>query len=108
VLRLSCLILPLLHHDLFPFTIAGGPFRLLSRSPAARPPRRRLRHSLIGTPDDTQHAIDRLHRLGYLERISWSRAIDIPENGVIIRPDSGDVLRYSQRDRLFRIQVAIV
>jgi|GEM_PF-5254911 len=39
---------------------------------------------------------------------TWSRAIDIPENGVIIRPDSGDVLRYSQRDRLFRIQVAIV
>ncbi len=62
-------------------------------------PHRRLRHYLVGSPDDTQHAIDRLHLLGYLERVSWSHAIDIPANGLIIRPDAGDVLRYSQRDR---------
>ncbi len=61
---------------------------------------RRLRHYLVGSPDDTQHAIDRLHLLGYLERISWSHAIDIPESGLLIRPDAGDILRYSQRDRL--------
>jgi hypothetical protein len=61
---------------------------------------RRLRHYLVGSPDDTQHAIDRLHLLGYLERISWSHAIDIPANGLIIHPDVGDVLRYSQRDRV--------
>jgi hypothetical protein len=60
---------------------------------------RRLRHYLVGSPDDTQHAIDRLHLLGYLERVSWSHAIAIPANGLIIRPDAGDVLRYSQRDR---------
>ncbi|MGB3137761.1 MAG: hypothetical protein WBB18_13235 [Nodosilinea sp.] len=60
---------------------------------------RRLRHYLVGRPDDAQQAIDRLHLLGYLERISWGHAIDIPENGLIIRPDAGDVLRYSQRDR---------
>ncbi|MGF1571240.1 MAG: hypothetical protein ACFCVD_24725 [Nodosilinea sp.] len=60
---------------------------------------RRLRHYLVDSPDDTQHAIDRLHLLGYLERISWSPAIDIPANGLIIRPDGGDILRYSQRDR---------
>ena len=59
---------------------------------------RRLRHYLVGFPDDTQHAIDRLHLLGYLERVSWSPAIDIPGNGLIIRPDVGDILRYSQRD----------
>ncbi|PZV11284.1 MAG: hypothetical protein DCF21_17125 [Leptolyngbya sp.] len=63
-------------------------------------PHRRLRHYLVGSPDDTQHAIDRLHLLGYLERISWSHAIAIPANGLIIRPDGGDILRYSQRDRL--------
>jgi hypothetical protein len=56
-----------------------------------------LRHYLVGSPDDTQQAIDRLHLLGYLERISWSHAIDIPESGLIIRPDRGDILRYSQR-----------
>jgi hypothetical protein len=75
-----------------------APFACPPGHPPIHSPRR-LRHYLIGTPDDTQHAIDRLHLLGYLERISWSHAIDIPENGLIIRPDSGDVLRYSQRDR---------
>ncbi|MBE9108004.1 hypothetical protein IQ273_01010 [Nodosilinea sp. LEGE 07298] len=71
---------------------------LLLRNPIAVVRDRRLRHYLVGSPDDTQHAIDRLHLLGYLERISWSHAIDIPASGLIIRPDVGDVLRYSQRD----------
>ncbi|TVQ11237.1 MAG: hypothetical protein EA368_05915 [Leptolyngbya sp. DLM2.Bin27] len=62
-------------------------------------PYRRLRHYLVGAPEDAQQAIDRLHLLGYLDRISWSHAIAIPTNGLIIRPDVGDVLRYSQRDR---------
>lgn len=75
---------------------------LLFRNPIAVVPHRRLRHYLVGAPDDAQHAIDRLHLLGYLERISWSHAIDIPENGLIIRPDAGDVLRYSQRQRPHR------
>ena len=74
------------------------PTRLLTKPlPVIRS--RRLRHYLVGSPDDTQHAIDRLHLLGYLERVNWSHAIDIPENGLIIYPDDGDVLRYSQRDR---------
>jgi hypothetical protein len=76
-----------------------APFACFPDLPLAVTQRRRLRHYLVGTPDDTQHAIDRLHLLGYLERVNWSHAIDIPENGLIIRPDSGDVLRYSQRDR---------
>lgn len=72
----------------------------LLQNPIAVVRHRRLRHYLVGAPDDAQQAIDRLHLLGYLERISWSHAIDIPANGLIIRPDAGDVLRYSQRDRL--------
>ncbi|MFQ4138337.1 hypothetical protein PGN35_018665 [Nodosilinea sp. PGN35] len=63
---------------------------------------RRLRHYLVGAPEDAQQAIDRLHLLGYLERVSWSHAIDIPESGLIVRPDMGDVLRYSQRDGRWR------
>ena len=59
---------------------------------------RRLRHYLVGSPTDTQHAIDRLHRLGYLDRLNWIHTIEIPENGLIIRPDPGEVLRYTQRD----------
>jgi hypothetical protein len=71
----------------------------LPQSPALLVRHRRLRHYLVGSPADTQHAIDRLHLLGYLERLNWSHVIDIPENGLIIRPDLGDVLRYCQRDR---------
>ncbi|PSN10133.1 hypothetical protein C7293_29230 [filamentous cyanobacterium CCT1] len=73
---------------------------LLLNNPIAVVRHRRLRHYLVGAPDNVQQAIDRLHLLGYLERISWSHAIDIPASGLIIRPDVGDVLRYSQRDRL--------
>ena len=61
--------------------------------------RRRLRLYLVGSEADTQSAIDSLHVLGYAERFLWSRVIPIPDNGVIIRPDPGDVLRYLQRDR---------
>ncbi|MBD1874062.1 hypothetical protein H6F75_11245 [Nodosilinea sp. FACHB-131] len=80
--------------------IQGAAQTPLPTIPLAVVSHRRLRHYLVGSPDDTQHAIDRLHLLGYLERVSWSHAIDIPENGLIIRPDVGDVLRYSQRDRV--------
>lgn len=76
----------------------AAPISLLTPPITAMPPRR-LRHYLVGAPADVQHAIDRLHLLGYLERIHWSHAIDIPENGVLVYPDAGDVLRYCQRDR---------
>ncbi|HEY9878461.1 MAG TPA: hypothetical protein V6D29_08395 [Leptolyngbyaceae cyanobacterium] len=61
--------------------------------------RRRLRLYLVGSEADTQGAIDSLHLLGYAERFEWSRVISIPENGLVIRPDPGDVLRYLQRYR---------
>ena len=70
---------------------------LLPENPSARPGRRRLRLYLVGSEADTQRAIDSLHLLGYAERFEWSRPIPIPENGIIIRPDPGDVLRYLQR-----------
>ena len=60
--------------------------------------RRRLRHYLVGSPTDTQHTIDQLHLLGYLERIVWSQPVQLSEEGVIIRPDPGDILRYTQRE----------
>ncbi|HEY9877576.1 MAG TPA: hypothetical protein V6D29_03915 [Leptolyngbyaceae cyanobacterium] len=64
-----------------------------------QPRRRRVRLYLVGSETDTQGIIDRLHLLDFTERIEWSRVIAIPENGVVIRPDSGDVLRYLQRYR---------
>ena len=65
------------------------------------PRRRRLRLYLVGSPDDTQHTIDHLHIRGCIERNEWSREIGIPEGGILIRPDEGDVLRYLQRYRRF-------
>lgn len=64
--------------------------------------RRRLRLYLVGAETDTQATIDYLHQRGCIERIEWTRqAIALPENGVVIRPDPGDVLRYLQRERSF-------
>ena len=70
---------------------------LLLENPPEQPRRRRLRLYLVGSKEDTQRAIDHLHLLGYAEHIEWSRVIAIPENGLVIRPDPGDVLRYLQR-----------
>ncbi|HEY9760923.1 MAG TPA: hypothetical protein V6D07_00270 [Trichocoleus sp.] len=67
--------------------------------PTLQPRRRRLRLYLVGSEADTQGAIDSLHLLDYAERIEWSRVISIPENGLLVRPDPGDVLRYLQRYR---------
>ncbi|MBD0268632.1 MAG: hypothetical protein ICV77_10105 [Cyanobacteria bacterium Co-bin8] len=64
-----------------------------------QPRRKRLRLYLVGSEADTRSAIDSLHVLGYAERIEWSRAIAIPENGLLIYPDPGDVLHYLQRYR---------
>ncbi|MBD2256557.1 hypothetical protein H6G13_03150 [Pseudanabaena sp. FACHB-2040] len=64
-----------------------------------QPRRRRLRLYLVGSEADTRSAIDSLHILGYAERFEWSRVIAIPENGLLIRPDPDDVLRYLQRYR---------
>ena len=64
--------------------------------------RRRLRLYLVGSREDTQAAIDHFHLHRCIDRVQWNlNAIDIPENGLIIRPDPEDVLRYLQR-RPFR------
>ena len=78
-----------------PSAMAAQP--LLLENPPEQPRRRRLRLYLVGSEEDTQRAIYHLHLLGYAERIEWSRVIAIPENGLVIRPDPGDVLRYLQR-----------
>ena len=71
----------------------------LPENPPVQPRRKRLRLYLVGSPADTQSAIDSLHVLGYAERFEWSRVIDIPPQGLVIQPDPDDVLRYLQRYR---------
>ncbi|HEY9881053.1 MAG TPA: hypothetical protein V6D29_21515 [Leptolyngbyaceae cyanobacterium] len=82
-----------------PSPLVEGALPPVSVNPTAQPRRSRLRLYLVGSEADTQGAIDNLHLLGYAERFEWSRVISIPENGLVIRPDSGDVLRYLQRYR---------
>ncbi|GAB4477791.1 MAG: hypothetical protein OHK0037_39760 [Elainellaceae cyanobacterium] len=62
------------------------------------PHRRRLRHYIVGLPEDAQMAIDRLHLLRYAERFEWTRAVQIPQNGIVINSRPGEVLRYLHRD----------
>ena len=70
-------------------------------NPPEPPRRRRLRLYLVGSPEDVQHTVDHLHLRGCVERGEWSRDIGIPEGGLIIRPEEGNVLRYLQRYRRF-------
>jgi hypothetical protein len=63
------------------------------------PRRRRLRHYIIGLPEDTQMAIDRLHLLRYAERFEWTRAVQFPQNGIVLNAEQpGEVLRLLHRD----------
>ncbi|HEY9735177.1 MAG TPA: hypothetical protein V6D06_02805 [Trichocoleus sp.] len=82
-----------------PSPLVEGALPPASEPPSAQPRRKRLRLYLVGSEDDTQSAIDSLHVLGYAERFEWSKVIAIPDNGVVIRPDPDDVLRYLQRYR---------
>jgi len=87
-----------IEYRLPPFSLKAAPAAV--NDTATRGARRRcLRHYLVGSKEDTQRVIDRLYLLGYLDRLDWSDVIDIPENGIVIRPDPGDVLRYTERDR---------
>ncbi|MEO0375293.1 MAG: hypothetical protein AAF329_11845 [Cyanobacteria bacterium P01_A01_bin.17] len=75
-----------------------NPFLMTFDNTSMQPHHRRLRHYLVGSPTETQHAIDRLHLLGYFERIVWSQPVQLSEDGLLLRPDPGDVLRYAQRE----------
>lgn len=90
----------MLHAHLFlPAPVLTAPQSAVPLSALPAQAHSRLRHYIVGSPAATQHAIDRLHLLGYLERLHWSHPISIPDAGLIVRPDRGDVLRYCQRDR---------
>ncbi|WP_316790949.1 hypothetical protein [Thermoleptolyngbya oregonensis] len=62
------------------------------------PHRRRLRHCIIGLPEDAQMAIDRLHLLRYAERFEWTHALDFPPHGIVLDGRPGEVLRYLHRE----------
>ena len=76
---------------------ATQPIALATPQPA--PGRELLRHILIGSRDGVEEAVQQLHLLKYAEQFLWSRPILIPENGILITPNQGEVLRYLVRWR---------
>ena len=65
----------------------------------AQPGCERLRHLVIGSPEGVQGAINHLHLLQYAERLEWSRQFTIPESGILITPEQGEVFSYLLRYR---------
>jgi hypothetical protein len=71
---------------------------LLLANSEAQPGRERLRHLVIGSPEGVQGAINHLHLLQYAERLEWSRQLTIPESGILITPEQGEVFSLLLRD----------
>ncbi|HHP7244955.1 MAG TPA: hypothetical protein ACFE0H_09750 [Elainellaceae cyanobacterium] len=72
---------------------------LLIASPTAQPKREPLRHILLGSTNGVQSTINHLHVLGYVEQRLWSPLLQVPETGIIITPEQGDVMSYLVRWR---------
>ncbi len=68
-------------------------------NPIHQPGRERLRHLVIGSPDGVRSTIHTLHVLNYAEQITWSQLIAIPESGILITPEQGEVFSYLIRHR---------
>ena len=71
--------------------VLGSPLRVPGREP--------LRHILIGSRDGVEQAVHQLHALTYAEQFQWSQPIVIPEQGITLTPDQGEVMRYLIRWR---------
>jgi hypothetical protein len=54
---------------------------------------------MVGPKPTGQQLIKLLHVRGCIDRLEWSQAVDLPENGLHIQPDPGEVLHYLERDR---------
>ena len=52
-----------------------------------------LRHILLGSEEGVDKAVKRMQVLGYAEQFMWSREIKVPETGLVITPNEGEVLR---------------
>ena len=69
-------------------------------TPKPRDGREPLRHLLLGSQEGVDKAIQRMQVLQhYAEQFLWSKPIAVPETGILITPNQGDVLRYLLRWR---------
>ncbi|PSN18757.1 hypothetical protein C7271_10865 [filamentous cyanobacterium CCP5] len=71
---------------------------LLLANPKTQPERERLLHLVIGSPEGVRSVIHALHVLRYAEQATWSQAIVIPQAGMLITPEQGEVFSLLRRD----------
>lgn len=60
-------------------------------------PSRRIRHILLGHPDDIHQTIHLLHNLRYVETSQWSPVIEVPDNRLILRPQADEMITMLMR-----------
>ena len=72
---------------------------LIIVNPKAKPGREPLRHLIIGSREGVRSAINTLQVLNYADQSTWSKLIAIPESGILLTPEQGEVLSYLIRDR---------
>ena len=75
------------------------PNPLCLATPNSQPGRERLRHIIIGSPEGVQATIKTLQVLNYADQATWSRLLDVPESGIVITPEQGEVFSYLLRYR---------
>jgi len=68
-------------------------------TPNSQPGRERLRHIIIGSPEGVQATIKTLQVLNYADQATWSRLLNVPESGIVITPEQGEVFSYLLRYR---------
>ena len=68
-------------------------------NPKAKPGREPLRHLIIDSREGVRSAINTLQVLNYADQSTWSKLIAIPESGILLTPEQGEVLSYLIRDR---------
>ncbi|PSN11242.1 hypothetical protein C7293_25030 [filamentous cyanobacterium CCT1] len=59
----------------------------------------RLRHLVIGSPEGVRDTINLLHVLRYTDQATWSQLVTIPQSGILITPEQGEVFSLLRRDR---------
>jgi hypothetical protein len=74
-----------------------NPLRLTP--PHSQPGRERLRHIIIGSPAGVQATIKTLQVLNYADQATWSRLLEVPDSGIVITPEQGEVFSYLLRYR---------
>ena len=79
--------------------IALPPEPLRLASPPLPPGRERLLHLVIGTPDGVRAVVNTLHQLRYAEQGHWTPPFVLPETGLTITPEQGEVFSLLRRDR---------